>query len=624
MKIKYLKYLVLPFIIVGFFSCSISREDIFSIASEETQPDIEVSGYPANSGNYDFGAIEVYTSNSETFTVENNGYGDLIINAISFVEDVTGFTIDLSSTVPIVPVGESTTFTVNFRPTSAVYQSANVIILSDDFDESRYTFRIEGSGFGTPANIPDINVKQGTVNIPDGSPMPIDFGKVEIGASSAKQFTIENMDTGDLNVYDVFTIPGANTEEGEFSVVAPSIPGSLVQGEAETFTIVFEPEDSGNKSATVTITSDDPDENPYTFTVQGEGSTVMVPDINVRQGDNDLLSGLGVYSFGYAEVSTVGDPVEFTIENKGTDILNINSISVTFGDPFQFVMDTASTVYNINPSGSTTFTIAFSPNSVAEPKSATITIDSDDPDEALYTFQVEGEAVIAPVPDINVKEVARNGFYNFGPVILGNSKTVQFTIDNKGTANLIITSVVNQNPTKFTLNDTTAPVVPPGGSTLFEVSFTPTDTRYKTASIEIQSDDPDENPYRFRVGAYGTKGPEPDINLRWGGKDYPEGSEFYFFPEKVGEKSGPVKFTIENKGTGTLEIESIILEWKHIEDFDLDYDPSSLSVPAGGSIPVTVWFKPTKFGKRETKLTIRSNDPDEETYYIKLKGFGTF
>ncbi|UCB44305.1 MAG: choice-of-anchor D domain-containing protein [Spirochaetota bacterium] len=623
MRIKYLIFIFIPFTILISISCSITREDMFTIASIGPEPEIEVNGYPNNTGKYNFGTVDVYTSYSATFTVENRGTGRLRISAISFIEeDVTWFTIDLSSTVSILSSGENTTFTVKFRPTNDTYQSAKVIILSNDYDESRYTFTVEGSGFGIPTITPDITVKQGTIDIPSGSPVPIDFGKVEIGASSTQIVTIENNDTGELNVYDVYTTPGVNTEADEFSIIAPSIPVSLLENSSTTFTIMFRPVDTGNKSATVTIISDDPDENPYTFTVQGDGSAVPEPDINVKQGDTELPSGFGVYNYGYVESNTTTPPVVFTVENKGTAILNINSISVTSGDPLQFIIDTSSTVFNVEESSSTEFTITFSPDSVAEYKSAIITIDTNDLDENPYTFQVEGEGVILPVSDINVKEVAHNSFYDFGPVLVGTSKTVTFTIENTGTADLNITSVVNINPEKFTLDDTTISNVPPDGGTFFTVTFSPIDTKDKTATIEIYSNDLDENPYRFKVSAYGSEGPEPDINIRVDGINYPTGSEYYFNDIEIGSSSEPVKFIIENKGTGTLEIESILLEWKNIEDFDLDYDPLSLSFSAGGSIPITVWFKPTKSGRRETRLKIRSNDSNEDIYYIKLRGYG--
>ena len=193
-------------------------------------------------------------------------------------------------------------------PTFTEYRSVTVIILSNDEDESPYTFTLEGSGFGTPSAIPDIHVKQGSVDIPDGASVPLNFGNVEVGTSSSKVFTIENNDAGELSVFDVFTIPDAGTATGEFSIIAPSMPAVLSEGEKTEFTIIFNPESVGVKSATLTIQNDDPDENPYTFYVEGNGSAVPYPDIDVKQGLIDLPDGAGIYDFGYVQSGTSSFP----------------------------------------------------------------------------------------------------------------------------------------------------------------------------------------------------------------------------------------------------------------------------------------------------------------------------
>jgi hypothetical protein len=625
-KTKFIYYLLLPVVLYGFTTCVIPREDLLKLASTLAVPEIEVLGLPDNYGNYDFGPVEVYTSDRATFTITNTGTGKLRINAISFVEeDETWFTIDTSSLVSIIAPGGSTNFTIKFKPTFSEYRSVSVIILSDDEDENPYTFTVEGSGFGTPSVIPDINVKQGTVDIPDGFSSPIDFGSVEVGASGSKLFTIENNDMGELSVFDVSMIPDVGTEAGEFSVIAPSIPAVLSESEKTDFTILFNPKSTGVKSATVTIQNDDPDENPYTFYVQGNGSAVPYPDINVKQGLTDLPDGSGIYDFGYVQSWTSSSPVSFTIENSGTATLDIYSVTITFGDPSQFVIDTSPPMeFSILSGSSTTFLITFAPDLIEEYKSATVTVDNNDPDESMYTFLVEGWGVATPVPDINVDEVMYDSIFDFGPVLFGSSKTEIFTIVNTGTADLNITDIINKDPDKFSLDYSTvvSPIPPGGGSTYFTITFTPIEDQKRTATIEIRSDDPDEDVFKFKVTAYGSKGPEPDIDVKQGNTSYPHGSEYYFPDTVVGSSSAPVAFSIRNNGTTELVIVSLLLAGKHVEDFDFDYDSELLTVPPGGSFIVTVWFKPNKAKNRDATLKIKSNDPNEEKYEIKLKGKG--
>ena len=52
-----------------------------------------------------------------------------------------------------------------------------------------------------------------------------------------------------------------------------TLPASPIAGSnSTTFKVVFDPSDTGTRSATVVITSDDADENPYTFDIQGTGT----------------------------------------------------------------------------------------------------------------------------------------------------------------------------------------------------------------------------------------------------------------------------------------------------------------------------------------------------------------
>jgi hypothetical protein len=59
------------------------------------------------------------------------------------------------------------------------------------------------------------------------------------------------------------------------------VDGSVAPNSVDDFNIIFAPSSSGLKSATITITSDDADENPYTFQVSGEA---RAPEIAVFGG----------------------------------------------------------------------------------------------------------------------------------------------------------------------------------------------------------------------------------------------------------------------------------------------------------------------------------------------------
>lgn len=126
---------------------------------------------------------------------------------------------------------------------------------------------------------PDINVKGNGNNITNGDHNPVgkftDFGSVyTLIGSVARSFIIEN--TGDA----VLTLTGTPvvslTGSSDFSVTSQPAT-TIAAGETAQFEITFDPGSTGIKTAIVSIASDDANENPYTFTIVGEGSDVCVP-----------------------------------------------------------------------------------------------------------------------------------------------------------------------------------------------------------------------------------------------------------------------------------------------------------------------------------------------------------
>lgn len=624
MKSKYLLSIFIPVVLVLAAACSITRDDMHWYASTPTVPDIEVVGYPDQIGVYSFGCTELYTVSVAEFTIQNNGTGDLVIKGISFVEqNVTWFTIDKSSLKSVVLPGGTTTFKIRFKPTSASSRTRSVIITSNVTDKSPYIFYVYGTGCGSPTPVePEINVTQGSDDIPVGT--LIGFGDIEVGASSSKRCTIENLGVGELGVFDVSVTPGGGTAAGEFTVLAPDIPASLDEGESVPLTILFSPNSEGPKSATVSISNDDPDEDPYTITVEGYGSPAPEPDINIKQGSEDIPINSGVYDFGHLQCGTTSLPVAFTVENTGTAELTINDVRLTDGFTLQFNIHISGLPITLAPGGSTGFETTFSPDLTEEYKWATVTVENTDPDEGSYDFQIEGWGITDAVPDIKVPNAPYDSYFDFGPVLLDplTPKTVTFTIENNGTGPLTVFEVINKDPGVFVLDDSmTASSIPAGGTTTFQVTFTPEDTGEEEAAVEIECDDPDTDTYKFKVVAHGSYGTEPDISVTMDGEYFPNDGMFYFPDTPEESSSDPVTFVIHNNGTGLLVLDSILFTGD-VECYDIDYDTGDLDIQPGGELPVTVWFIPDDNEKYDAKLEIESNDPDEDKYVIEMEGYG--
>jgi alpha-tubulin suppressor-like RCC1 family protein len=233
--------------------------------------------------------------------------------------------------------------------------------------------------------LPDIRILVDGVEIPDGSSRDIFKGAQE-GVDLNVEFTIQNMGGTDLHLRESDPV-GINGEDaGLFSLWAPPDALTIRPDSSAVFTISFQLDAAGEaRSALIYIWSDDPDENPFEFTV----SNTELPEIQVVQGttpiDND-----GSYDFGSLEFMASLD-VPFTIKNLGQVNLELTGIPIVTvsGDGFSVPSQPISPV---TPLGSSGFKIRIAPNSLGE-YSGDVSIANSDPDENPYTFNVSGNCI---------------------------------------------------------------------------------------------------------------------------------------------------------------------------------------------------------------------------------------
>jgi uncharacterized delta-60 repeat protein len=104
---------------------------------------------------------------------------------------------------------------------------------------------------------------------------------------------------------------------------------------------------------------------------------------------------------------------------------------------------------------------------------------------------------------------------DFGSQNIGNATTVRtFTISNSGTTDLILgaVSLVGPNAADFTLSLAPSPTVPAAGTTNFQVSFDPSTTGLRSASVSFANNDSDENPFNFNIQGVGTSSNNSDLS----------------------------------------------------------------------------------------------------------------
>ena len=114
----------------------------------------------------------------------------------------------------------------------------------------------------------------------------------------------------------------------------------------------------------------------------------------------------------------------------------------------------------------------------------------------------------------------------------------------------------------------------------------------------------------------------PEINLKQGATDIATGGTYGFGSSIVGADSDRV-FTLENLGTDTLTLTGLPLTvtGTNADQFAITVQPAS-PVAAAGSTAFTVRFHPTSAGDMTARISIASNDGNENPYVLNLTGTG--
>src|ERR1041384_4233961 len=103
-------------------------------------------------------------------------------------------------------------------------------------------------------------------------------------------------------------------------------------------------------------------------------------------------------------------------------------------------------------------------------------------------------------------EHANNGSFYFADTSVGESSTYQaFTIKNIGAANLtgLALSKSGSNTTDFVVSSLAATTLAPQAFTTFYVAFAPTAGGSRQATLNIASNDQDENPFKINLRGWG-------------------------------------------------------------------------------------------------------------------------
>lgn len=474
---------------------------------------------------------------------------------------------------------------------------------------------------GIPAPALSVTVSGGA---PFANGATINLGAVTQGQTGpTRTFTVTN--TGD----DVLTLGAVSVPAG--FVLADPLVGPLNPGESESFTVQVDTSVAGPKTGTVTFANSDPNQNPFTFTVNATVNPIppQLPEITVTFNGNALTDGqAAAIDFGSVQQGATGPTLTFTVTNDGDSVLTLGSLALPPG--FSVVDGLVAT---LSPGASDNFIVRLD-TAAAGAKGGQVSVSNNDTDEDPFNFAIAGTVTpvtppTAPDIDVSIKNPA-------GPVDNGNSTidfgnreagtrgpTRTFRIYNRGNATLDLGQITLPAGFKFAAqpNKTT---LAPGDGTSFTIQLDISAAGRRDGFVEIANNDPDEGPFRFRiignVVSVGT-GPIPEVTVNMLRKGQfrgvsSGGSTFALADAAAGSSAAKVArvFRVANDGNATLNLGKL-----SVPNGFVVLDGLVRSLAPGKSDTFSIAVDPKSgVGNKSGKVSFTTNDKDENPYTFNV------
>jgi hypothetical protein len=405
----------------------------------------------------------------------------------------------------------------------------------------------------------------------------LDFGTVTEGTSKTLTATVSNAGTASV------TISSVAISSQYFSLSGPSLPITIAAGQNSTMSLVFTPNAAGAFSATVSVTSN----------ASNVSTTLSLSGTGVANGQ--LAVSPTSQSFGSVAMGSQFNQT-VTLTNNGASTVSISQVSAT-GSGFK--LSGVTTPIALNTSQSTTFTVAFAPQSIAAASgSVTITSNASNP---TLTIPLSGSGVAAGALGSSPTSLA------FGSVQVGNNQALSGTVTNTGGSSVTI-SQAGISGTGFTWSGMTTPVtLGAGQSASFSASFTPQSAGSASGSVMITSNASNPTltiPLSGSGVAAGALGSSP--------------TSLAFGSVQVGNNQA-LSGIVTNTGGSSVTISQAGISGT---GFTLSGMTTPVTLGAGQSASFGVSFTPQSAGSASGSVMITSN-ASNPTLTIPLSGSGT-
>ena len=424
------------------------------------------------------------------------------------------------------------------------------------------------------------------------SPTAVTFANQQVNTTSAAQSVLLTNTGGSPLTIGSIAIMGANS--GDFAQTN-TCGASLAAGGNCTINITFTPTVASARTATLSIT-DNAAGGPHTSSLSGTGTgTAPAPVVAVSPAS---------VTFANQPVNTTSAAQNVTLSNTGTAALTISGITITGINANNFTQ-TNNCPASINAAGSCTISVTFTPTASGT-RTASISV-ADNATGNPHLVPLTGTGTTSPAVSLSPNPVA------FGNQAVNTSSTARtVTLSNTGTAALTISgiSITGTNANNFSQTNNCPASVNAAGSCTISVTFRPTASGTRSASISVV-DNATGSPHLVSLTGTGTTSPAISLSP----------NPVTFGNQAVNTSSAARTVTLSNTGTAALTITGISITGANANNFT-QTNNCSASVNAGASCTINVIFRPTANGSRTASLRVADNATGSP-HLVPLSGTGT-
>ena len=304
-------------------------------------------------------------------------------------------------------------------------------------------------------------------------------------------------------------------------------------------------------------------------------------------------------SFPTQVLGTTSAPQTVTLTNGAPNSLTISSIAITGTNLNDFQIQNNTCGSALSGNASCTVQVVFKPTSVNN-RTATLTF-TDSAPGGTQTVALSGVATAVNLSPTSL---------TFASQTVGTTSPAQvITLTNEsGGSTVTITSltITGTNSTDFAQTNTCGTSVLPLKSCTISVTFTPTATGARTATVSV-ADNAGSSPQTAALSGTGTA----NVTLT--------PAALTFTAQVLKTSSPPQVVTLKNGGTTALTISNVAISGTNATDFS-QTNNCGTSVAGGASCTINVTFKPTSINHRVATLTVTDGAGSQTT---SLSGTGT-